>query len=132
MRRRPSLLALAGIMAVLVVLLAPFWLNAGSAPPVRPGLATPRGTACVEPAAFMRARHMQLLGDWRAAVRDTAGSAAPPRTYQAGNGQRWLISLQGTCLACHDKADFCDACHAASSVAPACWSCHLSPEGGAS
>ena len=125
MRPRLSPAALAGILAVLAVLLAPFWLNLGQGAPEPPLLARPAGTVCIEPAARMRADHMHLLAAWRTAVRNNT------RTYTAASGRTWRISLQETCLSCHtDKAGFCDACHAMHSVSPNCWTCHIAPGSG--
>ncbi len=80
---------------------------------------------CVEPASYMRAKHMQLLNDWRQSfVRE--GN----RTYTSNDGQGYDMSLTGTCLDCHsNKAQFCNTCHDYAGVKPNCWECHIVPEG---
>ncbi|MGL1862992.1 MAG: sulfate reduction electron transfer complex DsrMKJOP subunit DsrJ [Pseudodesulfovibrio sp.] len=80
---------------------------------------------CIESKEFMRAEHMVLLNDWRDwALRDGK------RTYTNHAGKEFQISLQNTCMKCHNnKADFCDKCHADAGVTPYCWDCHIQPEG---
>lgn len=114
-----------GILAFLVLFSSPFWANILTRQYVRPALALPVGEKeCVESAEFMRAEHMRLLNEWRdAAMRDGK------RVYKATNGKLWEISLQNTCMKCHnDKAGFCDACHVSNSVTPYCWTCHIEPK----
>lgn len=79
---------------------------------------------CVEPRAFMRAEHMQLLNDWRdSVVRD--GN----RVYVGSGGKQYNMSLQNTCMHCHsNKKEFCDNCHNFMSVKPYCWDCHIAPK----
>jgi len=79
---------------------------------------------CIEPKAFMRANHMQLLDEWRdAAVRHG------DRVYVGFGGQRYNISLQNTCMHCHsNKKEFCDTCHNYMAVKPYCWDCHIAPK----
>lgn len=79
---------------------------------------------CVQPKAFMRAEHMQLLNDWRdAVVRD--GN----RVYVGLGGKQYNMSLQNTCMHCHsNKKEFCDSCHNFMSVKPYCWDCHIAPK----
>ncbi|MHC4180432.1 MAG: sulfate reduction electron transfer complex DsrMKJOP subunit DsrJ [Planctomycetota bacterium] len=80
--------------------------------------------ACVEPALYMRASHMQLLDEWRDDVVRNAR-----RIYVASNGKRWNMSLTNTCLECHsNKEKFCNTCHDYVGVAPTCWTCHVVPE----
>lgn len=136
-----------GIVIFLGLFTFPFWSNFGSPKYERPAVAMPQGkaadaaqwakipdqkerialpgTACVEPAEFMRAEHMQILDDWRdMALREGK------REYVASNGSVWTISLQNTCMQCHaNKADFCDKCHNSNSVNPYCWDCHVAPKG---
>ncbi len=136
-----------GIVVFLVLFTIPFWSNIGSSSYARPDIALPHGkaanatewakdlyqkqrmalpgTACIEPVAYMRAEHMQLLNSWRdAALREGK------REYVASNGSTWNISLQNTCLKCHaNKAEFCDKCHESNSVNPYCWDCHVAPKG---
>lgn len=80
---------------------------------------------CIEATGYMRADHMQMLISWRDQVVRQGG-----RTYVAGDGKQYEISLTGTCLQqCHeDKAEFCDRCHDYAGVTPTCWSCHVAPE----
>ena len=80
---------------------------------------------CVEPVPYMRAKHMELLNDWRqSAVRE--GN----RIYTSSDGEEYDMSLTGTCLDCHaNKAEFCDRCHDYTGVKPNCWECHIVPEG---
>ncbi|MBI9080015.1 MAG: sulfate reduction electron transfer complex DsrMKJOP subunit DsrJ [Pseudodesulfovibrio sp.] len=80
---------------------------------------------CVESKEFMREQHMQLLNDWRDwALRDGK------RIYTNHAGKEFTISLQNTCMKCHNnKADFCDKCHNDAAVTPYCWDCHIQPEG---
>ena len=50
---------------------------------------------------------MQLLNEWR----DEA-LRKENRIYVASNGKKWTISLQNTCLKCHnDYKGFCEKCH---------------------
>jgi hypothetical protein len=80
---------------------------------------------CIESTQYMRDKHMDLLDEWReSAVRQGV------RTYIASDGQKYEISLTGTCLSCHsNKAEFCDQCHDYAAVKPNCWDCHNLPEG---
>lgn len=108
-----------GLFGALVT--APVWYGLGRGPGAPPELAKPAtARQCVEPTAFMRARHMELLNAWRdSVVRD--GN----RVYVASDGQRHDMSLTGTCLRCHDAQDrFCDRCHAYAGVETFCWDCH--------
>jgi len=109
--------------AVLVLFTSPFWLSKGGYK--RPELVLPENEKeCVESAAFMRAEHMQLLNEWRdQALRNEK------RVYVSSSGKKWEVSLQNTCLKCHnDTAKFCDACHISNSVYPYCWTCHIEPK----
>jgi hypothetical protein len=76
---------------------------------------------CVQPKDEMRREHMKLLYEWRDdAVR--RGARAPIVIA----GVTYKKSLTGACIRCHsDKENFCDRCHGALSVAPACWDCHI-------
>jgi len=120
--RRPW--AIAGALATVFALLtAPAWVGlVRGTSPEAPALERPAGeTACVAPAAYMRASHMQLLAEWRDAV-----VRRGVRTWTAPDGRRHRISLTGTCLRCHaSKARFCDRCHGFAGVSPACWNCHI-------
>ncbi len=104
---------------------SPFWLNIGKGPYQPPELTLPQDQkACIEPAEFMRAKHMDLLNTWRdEAIREGK------TIYVATDGKKWEISLQNTCMECHvDKAAFCDTCHLTNNVSPSCWTCHIEPE----
>jgi hypothetical protein len=100
---------------------APAWWGLGGGRGGPPELPRPANAKqCVEPTAFMRSRHMELLDGWRdAVVRDG------DRVYVASDGQRHEMSLTGTCLRCHEEQDkFCDRCHAYAGVQTFCWDCH--------
>ena len=88
-----------------------------------PEFETPEGS-CVESADFMRAKHMDLLNDWRnVVVRDGL------RTYVATDGTEYNMSLTLTCLDCHESQEaFCGECHDFAGVKPLCWECHNKPE----
>ena len=115
-----------GIVFFLVVVLSPIWYNAftGKAGYV-PELRLPaEEKQCVESAAFMRANHMELLNLWKEMVVRTG-----ERTYKAGDGRTYTMSLAGTCMKCHsNKDEFCDRCHSYADVQPQCWDCHVAPK----
>jgi hypothetical protein len=121
---------LAGIAVFLIAVTFPFWYQRGRAvaPPDlkldTPAIEALAEKRCIEPAPWMRANHMKLLGDWRdAVVREGT------RTYKAADGKNHAISLTGTCLNCHsNKGQFCDRCHDTTAAKPRCWSCHIVPE----
>ena len=77
---------------------------------------------CVAPVAYMRTSHGDLLLEWRDRV-----VRAGERVFTAPDGRVRELSLVRTCLACHQKAEFCDRCHQYVAVAPECWSCHVDP-----
>jgi len=107
-------------LVVLVLFTSPFWLSTFGYK--RPELQLPPNEKeCVESRDFMRAEHMQMLNEWRdQALRNEH------RVYVAQNGKKWEISLQNTCLKCHNNTEkFCDACHISNSVYPYCWTCHI-------
>ena len=80
---------------------------------------------CVESVPYMRAKHMDLLNDWRQSV-----VREGDRTYISSSGREYNKSLTGTCLECHsNKAEFCGRCHDYAGVKPSCWGCHIVPEG---
>lgn len=90
-------------------------------PPVHPSSAID-STRCIAPAAFMRAKHMQVLYEWRNSSVRTGN-----RVHVAANGSRFEKSLN-TCLGCHsNNRFFCYNCHMYANVKPTCWNCHLSP-----
>ena len=115
-----------GILVFVVLFTAPFWVGGTAKKYTRPEVVVPQNEKeCVEPVAFMRAEHMQLLNLWRdEALRNEN------RTYVSSTGKKWEISLQNTCLKCHNNTtDFCDKCHISNSVYPYCWTCHILPKG---
>jgi hypothetical protein len=112
---------LLGLGAFAVLVTAPVWYSAahgkGGPPELQKAV---EGKDCVEPAAFMRAKHMELLDNWRdAAVRRAE------HVYVATDGKHHDISLTGTCLRCHSEpAKFCNKCHEYAGVEAYCWDCH--------
>jgi len=124
-----------GLVVFAALVTSPFWTNAGrkvEAPELK--LDTPaikeaqaalgKKEVCVEPKAFMRGGHMQLLNTWRdSVVRDGK------RVYTSSEGRTFDISLQNTCMKCHsNKKNFCDKCHNYLAVSPYCWDCHIAPK----
>lgn len=113
---------LAGLAVFGALTTGPVWWALGrdgnGAPPE---LQKPVGEKhCIEPTAFMRARHMELLDEWRQAV-----VRADEHVYVASDGKRHDISLTGTCLRCHTEPDkFCNRCHQYAGVEAFCWDCH--------
>ena len=115
---------LVGLIIFLGLITFPFWYNMGKAAPA-PELkltdAAKAAKVCVEPTAFMRAEHMQVLDLWRHEVVRNG-----ERVYVSTTGKEYSMSLSNTCLDCHsNKAEFCDRCHTYASVTPYCWDCHL-------
>ncbi|MDR3602689.1 MAG: sulfate reduction electron transfer complex DsrMKJOP subunit DsrJ [Desulfosporosinus sp.] len=134
------------IIASLIIFVAfltlPFFFNLGkaNAGPDLPTYASSSDSQCVEPAAYMKANHMQLLLKWRDSdVRD--GNSV----YINSQGKSFDISLE-TCVQCHTTQatkntvgvnnpalntsdQFCVSCHNYASVKPTCWNCHSGPEG---
>ncbi len=79
---------------------------------------------CVEPAKYMRAKHMDLLNSWMESV-----VRQGDRTYVASDGKKYNMSLSDTCLGCHsNKSTFCDQCHNYVGITPQCWDCHITPQ----
>ncbi len=114
-----------GIVIFVIVFSSPFWLGWLGLDYTKTGVVLPAGeTACIADTEFMRANHMRLLDEWR----DKALREENREYISALNGKRWLISLQNTCMECHNNyAQFCERCHVANSVYPYCWSCHIIP-----
>ena len=122
-----------GLAIFLAIALFPFYnqgLKASAKP--EPKLDTPvilqmpeQDRKCVEPKAFMRVDHMQLLNNWRdSVVRDGY------RQYVSdASGKHYNMSLQNECMRCHaNKKKFCDECHNYMAVKPYCWDCHIAPK----
>jgi len=116
-----------GLVIFIGALCAPFVMGKAVTHEYKqPELKLPVGEKeCIESKEFMRREHMQLLNDWRDwALRDGK------RIYTNHAGKEFTISLQNTCMKCHNnKADFCDKCHTDAGVSPYCWDCHIQPEG---
>jgi hypothetical protein len=74
----------------------------------------PRWDSCFRDLEYMRFRHMDLLKEIREEV--------------VRHGIKGGITLAG-CADCHrNRAQFCDRCHEAASVALDCFGCHFYPE----
>jgi len=121
---------LVGIMVFLALMTSPFWLNAGGESPKPPKLQLPDKTKaekCIEPVAYMRANHMQMLNDFRHRV-----VRQDERTFENSEGKVFNMSLStrdDSCIGCHEtKKKFCDRCHTYASASPYCWECHIAPE----
>lgn len=114
-----------GLGVFLALVLFPVWYGATTEADVAaPELEYPADEAeCVESVEYMRANHPALLDEWRdALVRE--GQVE----YAATNGERYTISLTGTCMECHDNREtFCVRCHEYADVDPTCWECHVEP-----
>jgi hypothetical protein len=81
------------------------------------------GQHCIRDAEYMRAKHMELLDEWRTRV-----VREGEHIYEAPDGRRYVMSLQNTCMGCHsNKVEFCDRCHDYMGVTPYCWQCHIEP-----
>jgi hypothetical protein len=111
---------LVGLGAFVGLISAPAWYGAGKSgqPPELQKPTTAK--QCIEPTAFMRARHMELLDGWRDAV-----VRRGEKVYVSSDGTHHEMSLTGTCLRCHEEPDkFCNRCHAYAAVEAFCWDCH--------
>lgn len=116
---------LPGLILFVALVTFPFWYNGLSAGPApKPELPPGGEKVCVAPAAEMRAKHMQLLNEWRDDVlRDGH------RVAVTVGGKEYRKGLQLACMSCHtNKEKFCDSCHEYTSVKPYCWDCHLTPK----
>ena len=118
-----------GILIFLVLASVPFW-HAGIAGKgdYVPELKTPGPLKqCIEATPYMRSDHMKLLDAWKESV-----VRKGVRTYTAGDGKEYAMSLEGTCIKCHsNKEEFCDRCHSYEGVEPNCWRCHVYLKGAA-
>ena len=117
-----------GIVIFVAIFSSPFWTSWIGQDYTKTGVVLPTGEKqCIEDTEFMRAQHMRLLDEWRdQALREEN------RVYESAlSGKKWVISLQNTCLKCHNNyAEFCEKCHVANSVYPYCWTCHIIPTEG--
>lgn len=117
-----------GLFLFLALVTFPFTYNLASGrTALSPEIKLPaQENKCVEPTAYMRSSHMQLLLSWREdRVRRNI------RTYTSSDGASYTVSLTGTCLAqCHKgKTEFCDRCHSYAGVqGPFCMDCHVDSE----
>ncbi len=113
-----------GLLIFIVLFAFPLWFNLGKAAPAPKPVLSEKAKAaekCVMPTEFMRSEHMKLLGIWRRSVVRHA-----KREFINPEGKQYTMSLQNTCLGCHDnKAQFCDKCHDYASVDVYCWNCHI-------
>jgi len=108
-----------GIAVLVVVFTYPFW-NAAIGSPAAPELPIPYEQQHLGDSEFKRANHMQILTDWKTAVvRDG------DRLYMSDEGIAYMMSLQNSCLDCHNAQQFCDACHNFADVTLNCWTCHV-------
>ena len=119
-----------GLVIFVFIVISPFLYNMGkstSAPEPKLSDKAKAAKQCVEPKAYMKAEHMQLLDVWRTSV-----VREGKRIYASSNGNQYNMSLssgEDSCLGCHtDKAEFCDQCHNYASVTPYCWDCHIDPK----
>jgi hypothetical protein len=117
----------AGLAVFVALVTLPFWCAHGTTRDLSkvPNLVLPaHEKQCIEPAAVMRSRHMQLLVSWRQDV-----VRGGDRKFVASNGKVYEKSLTRTCLGCHNKQEFCDRCHQYAGVSgPYCWNCHNQPQ----
>ena len=120
-----------GLTIFVVLITFPLWYSHGkNYPPLEIKLDTPsiqKGVEkrCVEPTAYMKAKHMELIDSWRQAV-----VRHGERIFLASDGKKYEMNLSHTCLNCHsNKEQFCDRCHTYEGVKPDCWECHVVPKG---
>ena len=118
---------LLGLAIFLVLITFPFWFSIASEKSgYVPELKLPQNQEnCVEAKEYMRALHMDLLNKWRDAV-----VRQGDRVYVSSRGDRYVMSMTGTCLGCHEeKSEFCDKCHDYVGESPYCWDCHVDKKG---
>jgi len=113
-----------GLIIFVLFITFPVWYNRGVARAVPQPELPKTLKECVLPAADMRAKHMQLLNQWRDKVLRTGD-----RSFDVKIGDKeYQKSLMNTCMQCHpSKKKFCDTCHTYASVTPYCWDCHIAP-----
>jgi hypothetical protein len=119
-----------GLIIFLALVSFPLWHNAGSGkmnyvpkPEISPEILKDK-KECVEPKAYIRVNHKDLLEGWETSVVRNG-----MRTYRATNKKTYAMSLNRTCMNCHpDRTKFCDQCHNYMGVTNKCWDCHLYPK----
>ena len=116
-----------GLVIFVVFFTSPFLyglVKTGPPPELELSPKAKEAKVCVENTEFMKESHMQLLDTWRdEAIRNGK------RLYVATDGKEYVVSLQDTCLNCHNNASkFCDQCHNYAGVTPYCWECHIEPK----
>ncbi len=117
----------AGLVVFLALVAFPFWYAFGVGGDVSaPDLEMPTdATQCIEDTEYMTANHMDLLNQWRDEV-----VREGKREYTSASGEKFTMSLTGTCLKCHtDRDTFCTRCHDYANVEPSCWDCHVETKG---
>jgi hypothetical protein len=118
-----------GLIVFIILMTFPVWWNlfGGVAPMEDPIVQTkdvPGKDQCVRPVEYMKARHMDLLNEWRDEV-----VREGERFTEGPDGSIIEKSLSNTCMDCHSNKDtFCDRCHNYMAVSPYCWDCHLMPD----
>ena len=116
-----------GLVIFVVFFTSPFLYGLVKSGPAPEPELTPKAKeakVCVETKEFMVESHMQMLNVWRdEAIRNGK------RIYVATDGKEYVVSLQNTCMDCHNnKSKFCDQCHNYAGVTPYCWECHIEPK----
>lgn len=113
-----------GLIVFVALVLFPFFYNKSGPFEVKVEL-PPDMKECIEPVEVMRARHMQILDEWRDLV-----VRQNKRVYTNSKGKQFDMSLTNGCIECHaEKEKFCDRCHTPVGVNPYCWDCHnISPK----
>jgi cytochrome c len=115
-----------GLVIFLTLVTAPLWYDAASGKigyVPKPKIPADK-KECVEPKDYIRVNHKNLLEDWKESVVRRAAT-----TYVASNKKRYRMSLNLTCMNCHqDKGEFCDQCHNYMGVTNKCWDCHVYPK----
>lgn len=112
-----------GIIIFVLLVASPLFYNlaTGQASYVPELKTDDAGSQCVRSKEFMKARHMELLNQWRTEV-----VRGGDRFFTAPDGKVYEKSLTNTCMNCHtQKEEFCDKCHDYTGVGqPKCWNCH--------
>ena len=116
-----------GIILFIVLFTSPFWYSnlMGKANYIpKPVIAEGAGGGCIKDTEYMRAKHMDLLDEWRLEV--VRGEGENDRIFMTDSGLQVEKSLTNTCMKCHNnKAEFCDKCHDYTGIDELlCWDCH--------